>query len=314
MAATTLDPTARIEPTWRQELRRVVLQEPLIWSRPSLEALRDPVPTRPRGILVGIGLCAREQLGRAVPIDLLGMLLPAEIVRRAVGEAPMLVLVADRHARENGLDEVRVQERTRATVRLLAQVRSALGLRHMKIVRASSFHDSAAYQAVLARVRERAPAGADGYVLRQVADVLYVENQYRGLIKVGWSSAGDPSAAAGEPFFDDRCRAWGRSRASFVYCKAGRVLDDRRRKAAPYVALEPSRRICIDPHEDVDRKLRAAPVDRSTMRALRNHLRAIVYSYSRHVRPLKGTLEERVHAIIDDVALAPVGPFPTPGV
>src|SRR5690606_33326906 len=106
MAATTLDPTARIEPTWRQELRRVVLQEPLIWSRPSLEALRDPVPTRPRGILVGIGLCAREQLGRAVPIDLLGMLLPAEIVRRAVGEAPMLVLVADRHARENGLDEV----------------------------------------------------------------------------------------------------------------------------------------------------------------------------------------------------------------
>jgi hypothetical protein len=298
MTAPATDRSPTTEPSWRRALRHVVLQEPLIYSRLSLANLR--APSRPRGILVGIGLCARERLGQAVPIDVLGMLLPAEIVRRAIGEPPMLVLVADRHASENGLDADRIRERTAETVRTLAQVRNALGLRGMTIVRASSFHDSAAYQAVLADVRERAPSGADGYVLRQVADVLFLERRYGALLKVGWAGGGS-DGAPGEPFFDDRCRRWGRSRASFVYCKAGRVLDDWRRKAAPYVALEPSRRICLDPDEDVDGKLHNAPVARSTKRALRNHLRAIAYSYSRHVRPLHGPLEERVRTIIDDI-------------
>jgi hypothetical protein len=88
-----------------------------------------------------------------------------------------------------------------------------------------------------------------------------------------------------------------------VYTKAGRVLDDKRKKAPPYVEMDPARRICLSRGEDVAAKLARGKMraSYSTWRGVRNHLNAITRTYARLVRPLDGPLEERVQAMIDDV-------------
>ncbi len=295
------------EPRWRKQLREALLQEPLIASRPSLIALRQAGRECPGAVFLGIGLCTRAELSRAMPLDVLGMLLAAEVVRRSVGAACTVVLVADEHARANGLAAAAVASRTLETVQLLTQARAAAGLERMHIVTASQFHASAAYRAALAEVAAHAPRSTHEYVLRQVADVSFFDRAYRGIIKVGWSTdGGGGRAVGGEAFFDERCRKWVGSRVAFVYCKAGRVLDDRRRKAAPYLALEPSQRICLRRDEDVARKLGDAPITESTRAGVRNHLKTIVYSYGRLVQPLRGTLEERISELIEQVCSAPI--------
>lgn len=301
------------EDMWKTRLEKRILQEPLIETRPSLQALhRIARRPPPRAVLMGIGLCTRTQLGRGLPIDVLGMLLPAEHVRRTVGARSLVVLIADEHALSNHFDPDLVRRRASELAETFARMKQALRLHTLTVIRASSFHHTQRYRAVLQEIERRSPALGHPYIEKQVADTEYLDRTYQGILKVGWTigSGRSPERAGArcdETVFDARVRACFGNHIGFVYCKAGRSLDDRRQKAVPYVALEPTARICLRPDENVVRKLRRAQghATPDTIHGYRNHLRAVAYSYARHVAPLSGSLEHRVQTIISRIAAAP---------
>jgi len=293
-------------PHWLARAIECVEQEPLVDTRASLRSLRRLSHREPPGaILVGIGLCTRHQLSRAMPLDVLGMLLPAERIRRATGAARIIAMVADEHALTNGFDDASVERRARDTCTVLDNLRRRCGLERMTVLRASSFHRAPAYRALLTDVTRRLGTRDHGYVRRQIADCAYLHRAHGGLWKVGWTTARASGAARDEVAFDHRVRACYGDAIGFVYCKAGRSLVDGHHKLPPYVATDPSARICIDPNEDPARKLAAAlrqARDDDAINGGRRHLKHLAYTYGRHVRRLRrGPLERRLELLLDDI-------------
>ena len=290
-------------PGWLERLEEVALQDPLIETRPSLEAIRAAGRQLPPGaVFVGVGLCARSRISAALPLDVLGVVLPAERVRRATGASSLVVMVADSHALSNGLDEQLVDDHARTTQQTLELIRARFELPRMEIVRASRMHATADYQAVLSEVDRRALPADHDYFKLEVADVEYLDRTLGGIVKVGWSIS--PSGRLGrrqdEIAFDWRFGQWMKRGICFVYCKAGRALDDRYPKASPYVTVNPPRRVCLRQDEEVRSKLErgrelAAP---SAVNGVRKHLKRLTRAYSQLVGPLEGTLEQRVQSII----------------
>ena len=291
---------------WQERLRGVILQERLIETAPSLGALeRQRLPQPPRAVYLGVGLCTETDVSVAVPVDLLGILLPAERVRRAVGAEALVVVVADEHALGNGFRPDRVMKRAVETERLLCRLGTTLGLEQMQVMRASSFHGSTRYRRILAEVDLRAPHGLGRYFRRQVADVEHMHRVWGGVVKVGWVVSGSPRVQhrRDEMAFDTCFNSVVGDHVGFVYCKAGRTMDDRRPKASPYVVVDPSRRICVSPDEDVAGKLERARRHASTaaVNGVRKHVGAVARIYSRMVAALDGPVERRLQSIISSV-------------
>lgn len=290
-------------------------------TRLSLSALRRIDPSRPpRTVYVGVGLCAREALSVAVPIDLLGLLLPAEAIRRASGATELFVLIADSHALENGFAPDEVERRARAVELVLENIRARCGLSALKVVRASQFHGEPSYGAALATVSRRA-RGLHDYVLRQLADAVYLERERGALVKVGWALRGaDPFRQRDEIAFDRSLRAVVGDRVGFLYCKPGRSLTDDAPRVPPYVVRHFDARVCLDARENPAAKIATSRrrASASTVDACRRHLRQVIYTYGRVIEPLpRGTLEHRLSALIQRVAPTPhaiperIGPAPS---
>ncbi|WP_428262951.1 hypothetical protein [Haliangium sp.] len=289
-------------PEWLGRVAEVVRQEALIDTRTSLRALAGLTRAEaPKAVLVGIGLCSQTRLGQALPIDVLGMLLPAERLRHAAGASTLVVLVADVHALANGFDPFAVERRAQHTVTTLLRLRQACGFERMTVIRASSFHRSGAYRDLLGQVAQRLPERQHPYAERQIADVAYLDRRYGGILKVGWVRDSQPRAGGrDERMFDAWTRACFGHEVGFVYCKPGRALADRGRKAAPYITVEPEVRICLRPDEDPVAKLalaRGAASD-ETVRGVRRHLGRLAYAYQKYVAALEGPLEHRVRLMI----------------
>jgi hypothetical protein len=288
--------------TWLARLKQTALQEPLVETRPTLAALqRIERSDRPRAVFVGLGICSRNQMSRALPLDVLGMLLPAERLRRVIGASTLVAVVADEHALSNNFEPYLVKSRTQSTIHTLGRLRDS-GLDRIRILRASAFHHTDDYRAILARVDRRAPEGEHPYFLREAADIEYLDRRFGGIVKVGWTIGRSTGhrRKLDELVFDRRFRSWVGRHVAFVYCKAGRTLDGRQPKMAPYVALDPRRRICLEPSEDVSAKLELARRTASpdVIRGARKHLRRISRAFEGLIQPLPGAVEQRTQAII----------------
>ena len=301
--------TSSIEPVmervdWRDRLANVIEQDPLIVSRPSRPAV-SMFRTAPRAVYLGVGLCTRSQLSAALPIDLLGMVLPAEAVRRAVGASQLLVLVADAHAMTNHLPPEGVERRARVTVSVLARIARRLRLSRLVVVRASALERQAEFQSILRSVRRSAGDRYHPYVLQQVTDVAYFTRSLGPVVKVGWTlGLGRSSPGTDETSFDRLVAPLSGTRAAYVYCWPGRTLDPARGRAPPYVVIDPDRRVLLHGREDVSGKLARAEREdgRSTRRALRNHLRRLAAGYARVIGPLPGgSVEQRVQSMLSRI-------------
>ena len=292
---------------WRRGVERCILAEPLFDARASQASLAHGGGHRPEAVFMGVGLCAREELSRAVPLSLLGMLLPAEILRRELKASSLLVLIADTHALENGFPAQAVEARAKAMEAALGRVREACGLRSLEVLRASTFHSARGYQAALAAMRRKA-GRTHGYLLRQFADLAFLGRERGPLLKVGWALRGsDPFRQRDERILDRTLRGLGEPLES-VYCKPARTLADEAPRMPPYVVKRPEARLCIDRREDAAAKLARAERESSpqTVAAFRRQLRRLIYTWSREVRPLPhGPLESRVAALL--AQLVPVG-------
>jgi hypothetical protein len=287
--------------SWQQSLRQTLLQDPCIETRPSLEGIQPACDGAPPGaVFAGVGLCTRERVSAAMPLDVLGMLLPAERIRRALGAPSLVVLLAGHHARINNLNARKLDLRTRQVTEVLDRLRDQPGLERLTVLRASELHASARHRALVSRLESEAPGADLRYFREEAADIECLRLRHGGLIKVGWTIGGGGSGAD-ETAFDRFYRRWLGGAVGFVYCKAGRVLEDRRPRAAPYLALDPDRRVCLDPDEDVADKLarNTGRASRSTVNGVRKHLRALARDYCDLLAPLRGPLEQRLQAIID---------------
>ena len=286
-------------------LRRVVTQQALIETRASLAGLThvDPHAIAPSTVFMGIGMTTATDLSCGLPLDALGMLFSAEQVREAVQAREIRLLLADAHAIENGHDQTLVAEQCGAYERILTSVLRRLGWSHVRLQRARELHALDAYARIHAQVRRAAARHEHAYVTREVADIEYFARQGGGILKVGWALESHQASARDERAFDERFLRWVGPHVGFIYCKAGRALDDHRRKAAPYVVRDPSRRVCLRRDERVHEKLRRAElsVSISTLRGVRRHLRAITRSYKRLGHHAHGSVEDQTQRIITDL-------------
>ena len=204
----------------------------------------------------------------------------------------------------NDLDPFQVRALARRWIDTLARLGDSV-LPRLRVLRASQLHATPRYRDVLEEVRRRAPGGAHPYVLREVADIEHLRRELGGVLKVGWAICSCGDRGHDERFFDARHRAWVGSAVGFVYCKAGRALDDRRPRAAPYITTDPERRICLSPGEDVEAKLARASAlghaSASTVRGVRKQLKMIARAYRELGHPLRGPVEQRTQTIIDEM-------------
>lgn len=287
---------------WCRRLKVLSVQHPLIASHSSVAGLRAAKAAhRPRAVLVGIGLCGNVGLSAGVPLDVVGMLAPAEMIRRELGARELVVLVADEHARGVGFDSTEIDRLAQQWTRMLSLIRNALRLDSMRVVAASQLHRMDEYRSLLRDVKQRAPKSAGAYFLREVADIAFFEQSVGGLVKVGWTldSGRRLAARRDEIAFDSCYRRWMGRPVPVVYCKPGRTLDDGRRKAPPYIAVDPVRRICLHPKEDPYSKLvrarqRAHP---ATVNGVERHLKAITRSVAELGVPLRGGLDQRLKSL-----------------
>lgn len=288
-------------------LQRVVTQQPLFDSAASLAGLAhlNALAPAPRSVFLGIGLTSAGQLSRALPLDVLGMLFAAEQVRRAARARDIVLLLADAHALENGHEAPLVARCASVYEAGLLRVIERLCWSHVHVLRATTLHASDRHARLHALIKRRAPRDEHAYVTREVADIEYFAQKSGGLLKVGWALRGSaPRELRDERAFDQRYLRWLGGPVAFVYCKPGRVLDDKRSRAAPYLVRDPRRRVCLAHDEDVHEKLRcaAAQISRSSVRGVRRHLRAIARSYKQLIGPLDGPVEDQIQQLIRDLS------------
>jgi hypothetical protein len=290
---------------WKDRLRQFLLQESVVESNLSLAGIDGAArAAAPKAVFAGMGLCTSLRLGRGLPLDCLGMLLPAIGIRDRLGARSVVVVIADEHALANGFDLEAVQALASKNERTLRLISSALDL-ELKIVRASDFHSRERYRSILAEVDRRAPAGDHHYFRMEVADIEYLHRVCGGVLKVGWTISGSESLSRrhDEVAFDQRFKSWMGKHVPFIYCKSGRVLDDSHPKASPYVVTDPARRICLDGDEDVLGKLEAAKAFASadTIKGVRKHLGAIVRGIATRTFLPQGSIEQRLQYLIDTI-------------
>lgn len=299
-------------PSRLARLHHIAEQQPLIETRPSLRALNSGIfsDNALRTVFMGIGLASGPALSESLPLDALGMLLSGELVRQAVGAERLVVLVADTHAASNGIPTLQVARRAEQYGSLLDQIRHRSPLPHMRVIMASEIHATAEYREIYKHLQGYVPQGEHEYFKREVADIEYFHRTMGGVVKVGWAMGGrsDATALRDERAFDRRFRSWMGHHVPFVYCKAGRVLDDGKRKASPYLTLDPARRLCIDPDEDVRAKLQQGrlAVSTGTFRGVCKHLSAVARTFGKLIAPVHGTVEQRVEQMLGHIFSNPM--------
>ncbi len=278
---------------WSSGLDRVIAAEPL-FAAAATEAGLAAGGRRPRAVYLGVGLCTRHRLSAGLPLDVLGLLLPAERLRAAVGAEQLVVLIADAHARANGFVAEQVEARARSAALCLRRVRAALGLERLVLVTASRLAAEPGYVAALNRIRSAAP-NEDPYVARQTADVAFLDEALGGLLKVGWTV--DPDGTGGgyrdEVAFDQKVGPYSGRSPRFAYVRPGRAFDDRRPKVSPYVGVDRSRRVYLDACETVRAKLARAPqlASKRNVAAVREHLGRVADAAGVAPGPLERRLE-----------------------
>lgn len=286
-------------------LERLVTQQSLFDTRASLAGLSHIAAQHraPASVFLGLGLSGHHELSLGLPFDTLGMLFAAEQARRALRAQHTIVLIADSHASCNGHEAGLVAKTARAHEAVLHRVVQRLGWHHVRVVRARDLHALDAHVQLHDHIRRMAPQDAHPYVTREIADIEFFARHSGGILKVGWALQTNEGGAWDERAFDDRFRRWVGGHVGFVYCKAGRTLDDRRRKAAPYLLRDPARRVCLAPGERVREKLERASVHASvaTLRGVRRHLKAITRSYNQLVKPLSGSIEDQAQEVLAEL-------------
>ncbi len=280
-------------------LRNMLLNEPLIESRPSLEGLSLRGIKPGESIYYGTGLCSSREISTGLPFDVLSMVLVAERLRRSFGLSKVYHHIADTHALANSfLTPEEVALHGQETKKIVERMVANLGLGQFEIVLSSEFDQTDEYRVLGAKVK----TPENEYVERELTDMLWY--QQKGVsLKIGWIiQATETKLGFDERLFDREFKRLFGDKLSFVYLKAGRTLDPKRPKASPYISIPGEKRLLLRKGEDVEAKLAKAEEEfnQKNLGGARNYFIGIVRNYERIIGPLgEMTIEQKIQAIID---------------
>lgn len=282
-------------------LKKIVLNEPLIESRPSLEGISNEGVKSGGSIYYGTGLCTTKEASVNLPFDVLSMVLVAERLRRQLGMNMVYHHIADTHALANPFfTPEQVNENTKRVQETIETVVSNLGLTNFKVVLSSSFDQSAEYQALGAGINTE----LNEYIQRELTDMLW----YGGkgvVLKIGWIiQAGETTLGYDERLFDREFTEMFGKGLSFIYLKAGRTLDHKKPKASPYISTQGEKRLLLRKDENVFEKFVAAEIEfgNRNFNGARGYFIDIIRAYEKLFGSLGNlTIEEKIQTIIDNV-------------
>jgi hypothetical protein len=282
-------------------LEELIEAQPLLVTEPSIKGINPRLDSVSEGtIYYGTGLCTPKHLSRGFPFDLLSMLLVAEQIRRTLHLRQVIHLIADSHALNTRPDDgpaiaaLAVQQRD-----FLQSLVKNLGFDSFDVLIASEFDHLPSYT----RILDQVPADENEYIRREITDIEWLSRE-RGLcLKVGWIiQAKETSLGFDERVFHRRYLELVESPMSFVYAQAGRTLDKKRPKAAPYIVSNPEKRVVLKGGEQVAVKLTQAESELSARQTarLREYYSAIVALFEQLVEPLNmiDLLEDKMQYII----------------
>lgn len=283
-----------MQPPWWESFERTVLQEPLLHSQNTLRAQAElSVGPRPRIIMVGIGLCGQAGLSQGLPVDVVGLLAPAEALRKSVGANAVVVLLADRHAEAVGWPFSEVAAAAdRASAHLMA-LRDAADWPELVVLRARDLHQHPAWEHCANHLGSSL-ADLPSYARLQLLDVAALQHLSGGVLKLGWTLGGAGGALRDERFFDEQYLERVGDGVRFAYALAGRTLDPQRPRASPYVARCRNRRVLAD-SQDAAQLLATCPQAQGGL--VRRHLARITRAAKEHLLSLDGSPVERLRQL-----------------
>jgi hypothetical protein len=238
-------------------------------------------------LYLGIGLCNSDELSHEMPFDVLSMLLSGEKLKRELGFLHNDVLIADEHAKTNGLDLSDIDTAAKYRRDLFWQIFDRLGLRDWNVHLASDICRKSDYMDTLREVSMSLPPGMHQYVAMELADMEWFRKNGTD-VKLGWRSKG---SKYDEEFFDRLYREHIDRPLTFIYTKPGRALNGN--TFPPYLSThEPNERLNLIRDEDIESKIRQMP------KKTRRYFSQITQLFESLGYPLPdGSLAERLSAM-----------------
>jgi hypothetical protein len=275
---------------------------PLIEPESSLRGIQPELGQSTGGSLYfGTGLTTSKAMSVGVPFDVLGMLLVAENIRRALGLEWIIQLIADTHAKSNPFcktEEVdAMATKMSETCKRMARL---LGIEeHYVSLKSSGIDNSPDYLEIFGGIRTE----DHEYVRREWADIEYLRRHRNLRLKLSWTIGSKVNKVGfDERLYDLRFRDVMGQTMSFMYLWPGRTLDKQRPKVSPYISIAGEQRILFAPNENVESKLSAAELTMGadSLKGVKEHLHNIIQLFEGIHGPLAAnSTEEKVQAVIN---------------
>lgn len=276
------------------DLEKLIVQDPLIETAPSLNGVKDLI--LPTSTYFGVGLCngsEHPQLSVGLPIDVLSMILLSELLGQR-----KYILIADTHAKTNGFSDEDVAETASRQRNILNKLIDNLGLNNWEVMLASDIDASPSYTAIFNSFDEH-----NLYFKREITDMMWFFREKDVHLKVGWALNG--SRNTDEVSFDRKFRDVFGAAMSFIYTVSGKTFNPKKIRASPYFCESPETRILLDSGENVQAKLDYAlqifgKEAVNSVNGYKTLLKGIVRLYDRVIEQTeKMPIEQKVQYVLD---------------
>lgn len=288
--------------TLSRAITNVIKNEALIEAQPSLEGLSPDLDSHEGGtIYYGTGLTTPKAIGVGLPLDVMGMILVSERLRRAGNLSGITHHIADTHAKTNTwIDPLEVDRRAHEVQEVLLRATSNLGMENFQVVLSSDFDSTPEYQEI---AEHFSSSDKHEYVIREMADMEWYRRNANMVMKCGWIIQGSETASGfDERLFDREYMSFEGHPISFIYTKPGRTFDKSRPKASPYIQIAGENRLLLSRDENVRSKMESAAEQFGDiyLGGARKHLENIVRLYEKLFGSMgRVDLEDKLQMIID---------------
>ncbi len=280
--------------TDQSALERFIRNQSLVEKEQSLEGTSSWVSRD--ALYFGVGLSNGVPfLTQGLPIDVLSMLLVSEMLADR-----KYILIADSHAKANGFADAEIHQIAEHYKTTLETTIANLGLQGWSVLFASALETESRYQHALWCFSELPP-----YAQRQLADMVWFQQERGVSLKVGWALTGD--RRKDEVYFDRLYKAQvegfvtEKDPLSFLYVVSGKTFDPKKPHCAPYFCADKHARVLLEKDEDVTTKIlqaqnRFGPAQK---KECLNYLKALVRLYDTCIAPTeRGSVEQKLQEVI----------------
>ncbi|KKU35270.1 MAG: hypothetical protein UX97_C0003G0001, partial [Candidatus Beckwithbacteria bacterium GW2011_GWA2_47_25] len=274
--------------TMKNQLDQLVIPEKKLDENPLFFSGQGSVEVKKgkNNIFIGCGICTPSQLSLAVPFDIIGFILSAELIKTLISNSKVFLLVADQHAwLANHLSKTKAERIAKIQTETIMKIIKNFKLKNWQVTLASQ---------LFLENRELS------YEQLELRDINHFFNILNTGIKVGWKfSSGQKHHKSDEAHFDNLIKLPIKS----LFIKPGLTLDIKKPHESPYICTDPKTRITLWPKEDMPRKISQSQFDPRQVSAVKNHLKRITILFEKLVEPFqsKVPLEEKIQSIIDSI-------------